>query len=728
MSTRILLSAPDVGRAEERAVVAAMRSGWVAPLGPDVDAFERELAARVGVRRGVALSSGTAALHLGLLALGVRPGDRVLASSMTFAATINAIAYVGAHPVLVDAEPATGNVDVRLLAEAAGALEREGTPARAVVPVDLLGRVADVDAIARIAARHGMRVLSDAAESLGSTRGGRPAGSFGDASIVSFNGNKVMTTSGGGMLLTSDDGIADRVRHLSTQARLPLEHYEHDEVGFNYRLSNLLAALGRAQLRRLDEMIARRRAIRDRYRQLVQGIDGVELLGAEHDDGDNAWLTAIVVDPRHAHVDAAAVRAALDERGIETRPLWKPMHLQPAFADARAFVTGVGERLFRTGVVLPSGSSLDEASVERVLDGLTAALAPRSLRKPIGSDFPVLVGAASPGTAAASPVASAAVARPWKEATALVETGRQAIALIASLLERSGVRRIALPGFLCDSMIAPYRALGWTLHRYPVLDDLSPDLGHARRLAEAGAVDAVLVMRYFGSAPTYADIADVAAIRTLGVPVVADETHLPFSLNQWGADYAYASLRKVLPTSDGAYVHLPADADPPALRRSRETGRYAAMTTFDAEHDISPHSRMLLDASMALLERDRLPRRASRRGRGLLDALDLDALARRRVRNARVLADALVSAGIAPAVDPDALSVPSHLPVRVADPSATQAAMAAAAVYCPIHWPRPTGFAAREPWPDDLLSLPVDHRYDDRDMQRIAMQLEAVTR
>lgn len=718
MSARIHLSAPDVGRAEERAVVAAMRSGWVAPLGPDVDAFEREVAARVGVHRGVALSSGTAALHLGLLALGVRPGDRVLASSMTFAATINAIAYVGAHPVLVDAEPATGNLDVRLLADAAATLEREGTPARAVVPVDLLGRMVDIDAVDRIASRHGLQVLADAAESLGSTRDGRAAGSFGDASIASFNGNKIMTTSGGGMLLTDDDGIADRVRHLSTQARLPLEHYEHDEVGYNYRLSNLLAALGRAQLRRLDDMIARRRAIRARYRALVRGIDGVELLGAEHDEGDNAWLTAIVVDPRHAHVDAAAVRAALDERGIETRPLWKPMHLQPAFSDARAFVTGVGERLFRTGVVLPSGSSLDDASVERVLEALTAALAPRALRRPIGSDFPVLVGER----------AHRSTEQPWAEATTVVETGRQAIALIASVLERTGARRIAVPAFACDSMLAPYRLRGWSLHPYPVLDDLAPDLGRARALAEAGAVDAVLVMRTFGSAPTYADLADVAAIRTLGVPVVADETHLPFSLNQWGADFAYSSLRKVLPTTDGAYVHLPAGTEPAPLRRSRETGRYAAMTSFDVEQGISPHARMLLDASMALLERDRLPRRISRRGRSLLDGLDLDALARRRVRNASVLAAALADVGIAPAIDPGMLSVPSHLPVRVADPVATQAAMAAARVYCPIHWPRPRELATEPTWPDGLLSLPVDHRYDDRDMQRVARELEAAIR
>ncbi len=713
MSPRILLSAPDVGAAEERAVVAALRSGWVAPLGPDVDAFERELAARVGVAHGVALSSGTAALHLGLLALGVQAGDRVVTSSMTFAATANAIAYVGAHPVFVDSDPETGNLDVGLLAEAMATLEREGTPARAIVPVDLLGRVADHDAIGAIAARHGARVLVDAAESLGSMRDGRPAGSWGDASIVSFNGNKVMTTSGGGMLLTDDRAIADRVRHLATQARMPVEHYEHDEVGYNYRLSNLLAALGRAQLQRLDAMIARRRAIRARYRAVVAGIDGLALLG-DGDGDDNAWLTAVLVDPAAALVDAGAVRRVLDSRGIETRPLWKPMHLQPAFAGARAFTTGASERLFRTGIALPSGSALDDASIDRVVEALRAAVAPRSCRRPIGSDFPldVAMSAARPRR------------RPWSDTTVMVETGRQAIAAIVTVLERSGASRIAVPAFVCDSMLAPIRARGWRIHDYPVLDDLSPDLSVARRMAQAGRVDAVLVMRYFGAAPTFAELSDVAAIRATGVAVIADETHLPFSMNQWGADFAYASLRKVLPTTDGAYLHMPAGTEVPMLRRARETGRYAAMASFDSRRGVTQHSRIMLDASMALIERDAAPRRMSRRGRSLLDTLDLDAIAERRIANARALAAALDDVGIATAVPVRSLEVPSHLPVRVADPVATQAALARAEVYCPIHWPRPQGFATQEAWPDDLLSLPVDHRYDHVDMQRIAQELQ----
>ena len=275
-------------------------------------------------------------------------------------------------------------------------------------------------------------------------------------------------------------------------------------------------------------------------------------------------------------------------------------------------------------------------------------------------------------------------------------------------------------------MLQPFLDRGWEIRDYPVHRDLSPDLGAARRMAHDGEVDAVLVMRYFGAAPTFADLGDVAAMRADGVAVIADETHLPFTMNQWGADFAYASLRKVLPTTDGAYLHMPADVEPPMLRRARETGRYAAMASFDADRGITPHSRIMLDASMALLERDWAPRRMSRRGRAVLDALDLGALAQRRIANAHVLAAALDDVGIATAVPVASLEVPSHLPVRVADPLATQAALARAEVYCPIHWPRPRGFSTQAAWPDDLLSLPVDHRYDEQDMRRIARELSAV--
>ena len=277
MSDRILMSSPDVGEVEERYLVEAFRSGWIAPLGPDVDAFEREVAERVGVRHAAALASGTAALHLGLLTLGVRPGDVVVTSTMTFAATANAIVYTGALPYFVDAEWAGGNMDPDLLERALTELAASGTRVAAIVPVDLLGKAADYTRILPIADRFGVPVLADAAEALGASHAGAPAGSFGAASALSFNGNKIMTTSGGGMLLTDDADIASRVRYLSTQARQPAVHYEHTEVGYNYRLSNLLAALGRAQLTRLDEMIARRRAVREAYRELFAPVPGVRI-------------------------------------------------------------------------------------------------------------------------------------------------------------------------------------------------------------------------------------------------------------------------------------------------------------------------------------------------------------------------------------------------------------------------------------------------------------------
>lgn len=378
MSDRIYLSAPDVGEAEQEAVLAAMRSGWIAPLGPDVDAFEAELAARVGVAHGVALSSGTAALHLGLLALGIGAGDLVLTSTMTFAATANAITYTGAQPVFVDSDPVTGNIDVALLAEALAQLAAQGTPVKAIVPVDLLGKAVDYTAIEALAAEHGVPVLADAAESLGASHRGRPVGSFGAASIVSFNGNKVMTTSGGGMLLTDDAAIASRVRYLSTQARQPVIHYEHTEIGYNYRLSNLLAALGRVQLSRLDAMIARRRSHRETYRALFARTPGVALLGGDDDAEDNCWLSAVIVDPRVAGFSAADLQCALGEVDIESRPLWKPMHLQPAFSGHRGFINATSKGLFRDGVTLPSGSSLSTADMEHVLAQIESFLERRS--------------------------------------------------------------------------------------------------------------------------------------------------------------------------------------------------------------------------------------------------------------------------------------------------------------------------------------------------------------
>lgn len=372
MADRIYMSSPDVTELEEQSIISAIRSGWIAPLGPDVDAFECELAERLGVGHGVALSSGTAALHLGLLTLGVKPGDVVVTSTMTFAATTNAIVYTGAEPYFVDADPQTGNMDPALLREALTALRDAGEHVGAIVPVDLLGKAVDYTAILAIAEEFGVPVLADAAESLGASHAGRAAGSFGRASIVSFNGNKIMTTSGGGMLLTDDADLAQRVRYLATQARQPVVHYEHVDVGYNYRMSNLLAALGRAQLSRLDAMIARRREMRELYKELFATVDGVEVFGAEGDEHDNVWLTSILVDEKRTGWAPSELSAALAQDDIESRPLWKPMHKQPVFAHHRGVINGASERLFESGLTLPSGSALTELQRARVVDGITA--------------------------------------------------------------------------------------------------------------------------------------------------------------------------------------------------------------------------------------------------------------------------------------------------------------------------------------------------------------------
>jgi dTDP-4-amino-4,6-dideoxygalactose transaminase len=365
----IHLSAPDVTEAEEVAIVRAVRSGWIAPLGPEVDAFERELADYVGRPYAVALASGTAALHLGLLLAGVRPDDVVLCSSMTFAATANAVVYTGARPFFVDSD-SSGNLNPDLLARAFDVAAANGWRVGAVIPVDLFGHVVDHDRIDPIVAAHGVPLFCDAAESLGARYRGRSAAAFGDLAAVSFNGNKVMTTSGGGALLLDDKESADRVRYLATQARQPAKHYQHTEIGYNYRLSNLLAALGRAQLSRLDGMIDRRRALRLRYLELLDR-PGVTFLGQpEAESGetrDNYWLTSLVIDPELAGFSAEDIAEVLRANEVEARPLWKPLHLQPVFADAPAVVDGTSEALFNGGLTLPSGSAITDEQVEMII-------------------------------------------------------------------------------------------------------------------------------------------------------------------------------------------------------------------------------------------------------------------------------------------------------------------------------------------------------------------------
>jgi dTDP-4-amino-4,6-dideoxygalactose transaminase len=371
---RILLSSPDVGALEEERVGEAIRSGWIAPLGPMVDAFEERIAVRCGRRHAVALSSGTAALHLALLQVGAGPGTAVIVPTLTFAATANATVYTGAEPVFVDCDPESGTLDPELLEQALTSLRAAGVRVVAVVPVDLLGRCADYTRLTPVCERFGVPIVSDAAEGLGASHASRPAGSFGLMAALSFNGNKIMTTSGGGMLLTDDPSIAARARYLSTQARQPAVHYEHTEIGYNYRLSNVLAALGLAQLERLDEMIARRRHLREEYARQFEAVPGVRIFQRTGDDADNCWLTAVLVDPQEAGWSTDDLRAALDEADIESRPLWKPLHRQPVFIGARSYLNGSADRLFATGLALPSGSALTADQSSEVTSSLRSFL------------------------------------------------------------------------------------------------------------------------------------------------------------------------------------------------------------------------------------------------------------------------------------------------------------------------------------------------------------------
>jgi predicted pyridoxal phosphate-dependent enzyme apparently involved in regulation of cell wall biogenesis len=362
---------------EQEALSRAFAGGWIAPLGPEVDAFEEELAAYCGRKHAVALSSGTAALHLAGLNLGFAPGDTVITASMTFAATTNAITYTGASPVLVDSTP-NGDIDVTLARKAILDQRSKGRNVVAIVPVDLLGHVVNHEGLKAIADEFGLAILSDAAESLGAVYQGRPAAAYGTMAALSFNGNKVMTTSGGGALLTDDADRAEHVRYLATQARQPVLHYEHTDVGYNYRMSNLLAAIGRAQLARLPEMLERRREHRLRYRTVFDGVPGVTFFGqpdgAEHPismgDHDNFWLTSVVIDPSEAGFTRDDVIEALAADNIEARPLWKPMHSQPVYQHLEAYVNGNSDRLFATGVSLPSGSALTDEDMDRVVAAL----------------------------------------------------------------------------------------------------------------------------------------------------------------------------------------------------------------------------------------------------------------------------------------------------------------------------------------------------------------------
>jgi dTDP-4-amino-4,6-dideoxygalactose transaminase len=371
---RIFLSPPHVGAEERALLLDSFDSNWVAPLGPHVDAFERELASFAGTAHAAALSSGTAALHLALLLLGVGPDDDVMLPTLTFVATANAASYVGARPVLIDSDPATWCLDPQLLADELQRRSARNQLPAAVLPVDLYGQCADYDAILDVCGRYEVPVIEEAAEAVGATYRGRAAGSYGVMGVYSFNGNKIMTTSGGGALLSDNAEYIERARFLATQAREPAAHYEHTTLGFNYRMSNLLAAVGRGQLRSLPPKIERRRQIKQRYRDELGDLGGIDFMpDAPYGEPTN-WLTVMTLDPDTATATPEAVRLRLEADDIEARPSWKPMHLQPLFAGAEIVGGGVAERIFSTGLCLPSGSSLDEDDQSRVITAVRDAL------------------------------------------------------------------------------------------------------------------------------------------------------------------------------------------------------------------------------------------------------------------------------------------------------------------------------------------------------------------
>ncbi|MGZ5179938.1 MAG: aminotransferase class I/II-fold pyridoxal phosphate-dependent enzyme [Ramlibacter sp.] len=378
LSQRIWLSSPHLGEEETAFVEEAFRTNWIAPLGPHVDAFEREVAAYTGTGHAAALSSGTAAIHLGLLLLGVQPGDTVFCSSLTFVGSCNPIVYCGARPVFIDAEPGSWNMSPAALERAFAWAKRENRLPRCVIVVNLYGQSADMEALLPICDRYGVPVLEDAAESLGATYKGRPSGSFGRVAVFSFNGNKIITTSGGGMLVADDAGLVARARKLSTQAREPAAHYEHREVGFNYRMSNVLAGIGRGQLRVLPQRVQQRRAIFEQYRAALADLPGLQWMPEPAGCMSTRWLTCLTLDGPDAQSRRDAVLRQLERHSIEARPVWKPMHQQPLFAGAPYFPHDEGHdvsaRLFDAGLCLPSGSNMSAADLDRVIGQLRRAL------------------------------------------------------------------------------------------------------------------------------------------------------------------------------------------------------------------------------------------------------------------------------------------------------------------------------------------------------------------
>lgn len=369
LDEQILLSTPHLGTAEREFVEEAFRTNWIAPLGPNVDAFERELADWVGIPHAAALSSGTAALHLALCMLDVGPNDIVLCSSLTFAASANPIVYLGAKPVFIDSEPASWNMSPRALERALESLRAEGKRPKAIIIVNLYGQSADMDPLLELCRRFEVPVVEDAAESLGAQYRGKSSGTFGEIGVFSFNGNKIITTSGGGMLVSADERYVKRARFLATQAREAELHYEHKVIGYNYRMSNILAGVGRGQIRVLADRIASRRRVFDRYRAGLSDKSALQWMPEPEWSFSNRWLSVATLDSS-ARIDARSLIRRLAAEGIEARPIWKPMHLQPVFAGTAYFphdASSVSDDFFYRGICLPSGTNMTESQQDRVV-------------------------------------------------------------------------------------------------------------------------------------------------------------------------------------------------------------------------------------------------------------------------------------------------------------------------------------------------------------------------
>lgn len=366
---RIYLSSPHMSGNEQRYIKDAFDTNWIAPLGPNVDAFEKELASYVGVKDAAAVSSGTAAIHLALRLLDVQEGDKVFCSSLTFIASANPIVYVGAEPVFIDSEPESWNMSPRALEQALADAVKEGKPAKAVIVVNLYGQSAKIDEILSVCNQYEVPVIEDAAESLGSTYRGKASGTFGKFGVYSFNGNKIITTSGGGMLVSDDAEALKKARFLATQARDHAAHYQHSEIGFNYRMSNILAGVGRAQLEVLQDRVRARRAIFERYYQELAYIPGIRFMPQLENTRSNRWLTTLTVG---AGISVESLLQSLAEENIEARPVWKPLHMQPLFKGATYYShndsENVSEQLFKTGICLPSGSNMTKEDQSRVID------------------------------------------------------------------------------------------------------------------------------------------------------------------------------------------------------------------------------------------------------------------------------------------------------------------------------------------------------------------------